>query len=104
MVLGKRISVAYSWLFSGLSSVGQVSSLDQWSITPNPVKTQFILNTPGSNDLNVFVFNAAGQLVRSYMHQENGAKISTNRLRKGSYFVHIKDGEHEVVRKIEVVR
>ena len=83
----------------GIDETGKQS--DFWSIYPNPVNDQLMINYSGmSKNIFIELFDATG---RKVMEQKNGAattSLNVQSLSAGTYFLHMNDGTITVHSKI----
>jgi len=72
------------------------------SIYPNPIATEFSINTSSSEPFSVEMYDLTGKCVKRITDFNSGESIRTDDLRNGLYLVKLKVGTSVVVKKVTI--
>jgi aminopeptidase N len=88
-------------------SISQVQDKIELNVFPNPFTTELNIHLSGiSQSLKIEILNTEGKLVQSYANlnsktiQWNGNTIDGSQAKPGVYFIKLKSGESEIMRKV----
>ena len=77
-------------------------SIENIAIYPNPVRD--MLNIENANNVNVSIYSANGQLVKTINNVNGDASINMSEMSNGLYFVKLQDENASRIEKIQVIR
>jgi hypothetical protein len=83
---------------NGEVGVDEHSSIDVWSVYPNPVVGELNIRVENGVQASIELFDVTGKLVKKQMIGESNNKITVNHLVAGVYLYQVRSLENEVMR------
>lgn len=79
----------------GNTGIDPLNAFGKVSIFPNPFKDQLTIQSVSLNEFTVQVFNANGQLMKSFQTNGTATNLDLGQLKSGVYFMKIKSAENQ---------